>query len=433
MSQQREIQPIARFKASLRLPGSKSLTNRALLLGAMARGVTVLSDPLWADDTLRMYEALRELGVKIKGKPGDKQLEITGLDGFSHQEALTLDLGNSGISIRTLAAACTLGIGRYRLDGDARMKQRPIGELVEAMRKLGAVVRYDGPQGYPPIIVEGNQPQGGRLSMKPTLSSQYITALLQVGPYFRRGLTLKFEGAITSRPYVEMTLRLMQKFGVRVQVSADWSEIQVPCGGYQATPYAIEPDASNGSYFLAAAAILPGSSCTLEGLGKASLQGDVGFADVLHRMGADLVFGNDFVTIMSPTGGTKLQGIEIDLNDMPDMAQTLAVTALFAQGPTTIRNVGNLRVKETDRLAALQTELRKFGAKADIDGDDLRIEPAEEIKVPAEGVDTYNDHRMAMSFTVAGLKVPGVKINDPGCVGKTFPGFFEYVDKLGKF
>ncbi len=432
MSASQKIEPLSKFKATLRPPGSKSLTNRALLLASMAKGVSTLRDPLWADDTMRMFTSLRELGIKTKGEPGDKQLEITGLDGFSQRDAAVLDTGNSGITIRTLAAACALGIGRYRLDGDARMRQRPIGELVEALRKIGAVVRYDGAEGLPPIIVEGNAPHGGKLVMKPTLSSQYITALLMIGPYLQQGLTLEFQGPITSQPYVAMTLKLMQTFGVTAEVSDDWKTIAVPSGRYQKVDYAIEPDASNASYFLAAAAICPGSQCTIEGLGRSSLQGDVGFADVLHQMGAGLVFGSDFITIMSPPEGTALQGIDIDLNHMPDMAQTLAVVALFAKGSTTIGNVGNLRVKETDRLAALQIELTKLGAKVVIEGDDLCITPAEKLTPPTQGVDTYNDHRMAMSFALVGLREPGVVINDPGCVAKTFPNYFEYLGKLGR-
>ncbi len=428
-----KIETLPRFKATLRPPGSKSLTNRALLLASMARGVSTLRGPLWADDTMRMFTSLRELGVKIKGDPGDKQLEITGLDGFSQRDAAVLDTGNSGITIRTLAAACTLGIGRYRLDGDARMRQRPIGELVDALRQIGAGVRYDGADGLPPIIVEGNAPRGGKLVMKPTLSSQYITAMLLIGPYLHQGLTLEFQGPITSQPYVAMTLILMETFGVGAQVDDGWKTITVPAGRYQKVDYSIEPDASNASYFLAAAAILPGSQCTIEGLGRSSLQGDVGFADVLHQMGAGLVFGSDFITIMSPPEGTRLRGIDIDLNHMPDMAQTLAVVALFAQGSTTIRNVGNLRVKETDRLAALHKELTKLGAKVVIEGDDLKITPPQVITPPMQGIDTYNDHRMAMSFALVGLRIPGVIINDPGCVAKTFPDYFEYLGKLGRF
>lgn len=432
MTTARPIEVLSRFKTRLRLPGSKSLTNRALLLASLAKGVSTLQGPLWADDTLRMFTALRELGVKIKGEPGGKELEIHGLDGFSQRDAVVLDLGNSGISIRTLAAACTLGIGRYRLDGDARMRERPIGELVEALRKLGGKVRYDGPAGYPPVVVEGYLPHGGNLTMKPTLSSQYITALLLIGPYMERGLTLEFEGSITSQPYVEMTLRLMQTFGLQGTVDPQWRSIHIPTGRYRASHYAIEPDASNASYFLAAAAILPGSQCTIEGLGRGSLQGDVGFADLLHQMGADLLFGEDFITIMSPPKGQTLKGIDVDLNAMPDMAQTLAVTALFAKGPSILRNIGNLRVKETDRLAALQTELSKLGADVTIGGDDLRITPPQSITPPPRGIDTYNDHRMAMSFALVGLRVPGILINDPGCVAKTFPDYFEYLDGLGK-
>ncbi len=437
MPDQQPVQPLSAFTATLRPPGSKSLTNRALLLAALARGTSTLRDPLWADDTRRMVDALVALGVPVKKTPDGREVTVRGLAGFSTRDSAALDLGNAGTAMRSLTAACSLGIGRYRLDGDSRMRQRPIGELVDALRQLGASIAYDGPPGYPPLIVSGSGLAGGTVVMKPTLSSQFISALLMVGPYCRRPLTLHFDGPVTSRPYVEMTLNLMARFGIQCQVDAGFTTIAVPQGEFRGQDYAVEPDASNASYFLAAAALVPGSRCTIEGLGRQSLQGDVAFADVLHQMGAGLTFGPDFITIMAPPAGTPLQGFHGDLNHMPDMVQTLAAVALFAAGPTTIRNVGNLRVKETDRLGALKTELSKTGARVTINGDDLTIAPApgdvsSGLTAPSGGFDTYNDHRMAMSLALIGLRLPGVRINNPACVAKTFPDYFEYLEGLGK-
>jgi 3-phosphoshikimate 1-carboxyvinyltransferase len=316
------------------------------------------------------------------------------------------------------------------LDGVERMRQRPIGQLVEPLRQLGATIEYLGEEGYPPLRVHGGGLQGGEVEIGSTLSSQFITALLMVGPYMRDGLGIRFTGPVTSQPYVAMTLGLMATFGIRAEIDEAFTRIDVAPGKYQAIDYHIEPDASNASYFLAAAAILPGSQCTIEGLGKGSLQGDVGFADVLAQMGAGLTFGSDFITVLGPREGDKLRGIDVDLNHMPDMAQTLAVVALFADGPTSIRNIGNLRVKETDRMEALRVELAKLGAAVKIDGDDLTITPPATPQPAA--IDTYDDHRMAMSFALAGLRSEGVVINDPQCVNKTFPGFFDYLQQLGQ-
>ncbi|MEX0776674.1 MAG: 3-phosphoshikimate 1-carboxyvinyltransferase [Phycisphaeraceae bacterium] len=439
------IQPISVFDATLRLPGSKSLTNRALLLAALAQGDSVLRGPLIADDTQRMIEALRVLEIPVefskehphpsplpKKGEGVGELRVGGRGGALTHCYVALDLGNAGTAMRPLCAACCLGTGRYTLDGEPRMRQRPIGELVEPLRQIGAEITYADRQGFPPVIVRGTGLRGGEITMAPTLSSQFITALLMVGPYCEKGLTIRFTGPITSRPYVEMTLRLMTRFGASAEAAPDWSMVRVDPVRYQATTYDIEPDASNASYFLAAAAVIPGSKVTIQGLSAASLQGDVAFADVLHRMGADLIFGRDFITLMSPPRGQPLRGIDIDLNHMPDMAQTLAAIAPLCQGRTAIRNVGNLRVKETDRMEALRIELTKLGATVTIQGDDLLIDPPADNRIRPAAIDTYNDHRMAMSFAVLGLAQEGVAINDPGCVAKTFPDFFEYLAGLGK-
>ncbi len=433
------IEPLGAFEATVRPPGSKSITNRALLLAALARGRSRLTGALLSDDSQAMLTALAQMGVKLEVDEAGETVDVQGgalssKSAAASPQALTLALGNAGTAMRFLTATCA-AIPRFHgvLDGVARMRQRPIAQLVEPLRQLGAQIEYRGEPGYPPLEITGQRLTGGRLTMQPTLSSQYISALLQIGPLLERGLELNFDGPVTSRPYVEMTLAVMAQFGVEATVNADFTSIVIaPQDGYRGRTYAIEPDASNASYFLAAAAVVPGSRCTIEGLGRGSLQGDVGFADVLHQMGAGLTFGRDFITVMSPAAGRRLRGIDIDLNAMPDTAQTLAAIAPLCDGPTVIRNVGNLRVKETDRLAALQCELRKLGAEADIDGDDLHITPPPDNPLTPATIDTYDDHRMAMSFAVTGMAAPAgtVTINDPSCVNKTFPRFFEYLDRL---
>ncbi len=447
MSDSRVIEPIGPFEATLRPPGSKSITNRALLLAALARGKSRLTSLLFSDDSRAMLEALQQLGVRLEIDEAGESVVVHGTGSLTHalvshtraaHEPLTLPLGNAGTAMRFLTAACAATPGLHCvLDGIARMRQRPIAQLVEPLRQLGgAEITYQGQDGYPPLLIKGNRLQGGRLSMQPTLSSQYISALLHIGPLMKHGLDLRFQGPVTSKPYVAMTLAVMAAFGVVAEVDEAFTHIVIPpvtqAGAYRGRDYAIEPDASNASYFLAAGAVVPGGGCTIEGLGRGSLQGDVGFADVLHQMGAGLTFGRDFITVMAPRGGEKLRGIDIDLNAMPDTAQTLAAIAPLCDGPTIIRNVGNLRVKETNRLTALQCELTKLGVEARIKGDDLFITPPPQNRLTPAAIDTYDDHRMAMSFAVLGLATPPgtITINDPACVNKTFPRFFEYLEGL---
>ncbi len=425
------IQPTQAFRAAVTPPGSKSLTNRALLLAALAEGPSTLTGVLFADDSRRMLEAMKALGFELTIDEAAHTVRITGRGGRIPSRDSRLNLGNAGTAYRFLTAALCLGEGAYVLDGIERMRQRPVGQLVSALRAIGADIDYLMTDGCPPLeITAKGHLRGGRLTMPPTLSSQYISALLQIGPYCDEGFTLHFDGPVTSRPYVEMTLGLMHTFGITAQVDQAFTTIALAPGKYRATDYAIEPDASNASYFLAAAAITPGSSCTIENLGKRSLQGDIGFADLLHQMGAGLTFGGDFITVIAPPQGQSLRAIDVDLNHMPDMAQTLAVTALFAPGTTTIRNVGNLRVKETDRLAALRNELTKLGALVEIEGDDISITPPADGVIKPAAIDTYDDHRMAMSFAIAGLRTGGVVINDPSCVNKTFPDYFKLLQRM---
>jgi len=425
------IEPITRpFAVNLAPPGSKSLTNRALVLAALADGTSALSNVLFADDTLVMLECLARLGFAVDIDRAATFVQIAGRVGKIPVASAELFCGNSGTTIRFLTALCALGRGTFNLDGIPRMRQRPIGPLVDLLKNLGVRIDYVLNDGFPPIGIFADSLAGGLIRFGSSSSSQYLSAVLQVAPYAKHEVRVDLDSPQTSWPYVAMTMRLMDEFGVtpeliRDPLTGDPRQIIIPREKYRATAYAIEPDASNAAYFLAAAAIHPGASVTIEGLGKRSLQGDIGFADVLGRMGAEVKVNNESITV---TGGESLEGIEIDLSSMPDQAQTLGVVALFASGDTIIRGLHTLRVKETDRIAALAAELRKLGADVDVQGDDLFITPPERIRPAA--IDTYDDHRMAMSFAVAGTRSAGVTIKDAGCVNKTYPNYFDDLGKL---
>lgn len=424
------IQP---FRATASPPGSKSLTNRALVLAALADGISELSNVLFADDTLVMLDGLRKLGFPMEVDQTERTVKLHGATGRIGATSAELFCGNSGTTIRFLSALCSLGKGTYTLDGVPRMRQRPIRELADLLRNLGTRVDYLGQEGFPPVKITADGLPGGILKYGSAASSQFLSAILMACPFACHEVRVDLEGEQTSWPYVAMTMQLMDTFGLTPELLRDPQtgrpqQIVVPQGKYTATNYTVEPDASNAAYFLAMAAIHPGAKVTIEGLGKGSLQGDVGFADVLRKMGADLIFGKDFITV---AGTESLEGIDISLLDMPDQAQTLAVVALFAKGRTTIRGLHTLRLKETDRLTAVATELRKFGATVTIDGDDtLIIDPPQTIA--AATVETYDDHRMAMSFAVAGTKIAGVTIQNAECVNKTYPAFFADLEKLRK-
>lgn len=417
------------FRASIAPPGSKSLTNRALVLSALADGESTLSNVLFADDTVVMLDCLGKLGFDLEVDHATRSVRVGGKGGTLPSESADLFCGNSGTTIRFVAAMCALGHGRFTLDGIPRMRNRPIGQLIDLLRNLGVRANYLEREGFPPIEILADGLPGGLLKFTAGQSSQFLSAVLQAAPYARNEVRIDLEGKQTSWPYVAMTMRLMDEFGHTPHLIRDPmtnpKQIIVPIGKYAATNYAVEPDASNASYFLAMAAIHKGASVTIEGLGKSSLQGDVAFADLLHQMGADLLFGPDFITVI---GAGALRGIEADMLAMPDMAQTLAVTALFADGPTHLRGLHTLRVKETDRVAALAAELTKLGAEVEIQGDDMTITPPRHPRPAA--IDTYDDHRMAMSFAVAGTKIEGVLIKDAQCVNKTYPGFFNDLEKL---
>ncbi|MCG8407119.1 MAG: 3-phosphoshikimate 1-carboxyvinyltransferase [Phycisphaerales bacterium] len=408
------------------LPGSKSLTNRALLTGALASGDSQIDGLLLADDTRHMLQALRQLGIEITVDETRRRATIMGCRGHWPESDADLFCGNAGTAIRFLTAACCTGHGAYRLDGVRRMRERPIGALVDALRDLGANIGYEEQEGYCPLTIRGRGLRGGQIRFSTTLSSQYVSALLLASPLAANDVMIDVTGSLPSKPYVAMTLKVMHDFGVQT-VEEKMERFIVPCRQtYTATRFDVEPDASAASYFFAAAAVT-GGRVTVDGLGLESCQGDVNFVNVLERMGCRVEQGPRHTTVWGPSDG-KLRGVDEDLNDMPDMAQTLAVLAAFADGPTRIRNVTNLRIKETDRLFALSTELGKMNVPTEVHEDGLSIQPHREPTATA--IDTYEDHRMAMSFALAGLRLDGMVIRDADCVNKTFPEFFELWTEL---
>ena len=428
------LQPILEpFKARIAPPGSKSLTNRALVLAALADGTSTLSNVLFADDTVVMLDALKSLGIHCEIDSKSRTVIVHGTNGTIPTTAAELFCGNSGTTIRFLAALCTLGQGSYTLDGIARMRQRPIRQLVDLLRNLGTRVEYLGEDGFPPIKILADKLPGGILTYGSAASSQYLSAVLMSCPHARHEVHVDLQGTQTSWPYVAMTMQLMDRFGHTVELirdtnTGDPKQIIVPLGNYVGTNYPVEPDASNAAYFLAIAAVHKGAEITIEGLGNQSLQGDIGFANVLKKMGADVKIDKQSITVK---GTGTLEGVDVNFLDMPDQAQTLAVTAMFAEGETIIRGLHTLKLKETDRLQALSNELQKFGAKVEIENDSaLKITPPKIIR-RAE-VDTYDDHRMAMSFSIAATKVEHVVIRNKECVNKTYPEYFEDLEKVRK-
>ena len=414
----------------VRLPGSKSISNRVLLLAALADGVTEIRDLLLSDDTERMLEALQILGVTIV-RVGKDHYRVHGVGAqfplhFPVGEA-DLFLGNAGTAFRPLTAVLALTQGHYRLSGVARMHERPIGDLVDALRQLGAEIIYLGEEGYPPLQISPGAIHVNAITVKGNVSSQFLTGLLMAlplsAPVAAANPTITVAGELISQPYVELTIALMARFGVQVERDG-WRHFTLRGGQSYRSPGEIfvEGDASSASYFLAAGVIGTGP-VRVEGIGKGSLQGDLRFADVLEEMGADIRLGDYWIEARAPQAG-YLRAVDLDCNHIPDAAMTLAVAALFARGTTTLRNIGSWRVKETDRIAAMAKELRKLGATAEEGSDFLRVTPPVGGLVRHAAIDTYEDHRMAMCFSLASLGVP-VRINDPDCVGKTFPDYFE--------
>ncbi len=415
-----EIQPSGPIHGTIRPPGSKSITNRALICAALAEGTSTLTGALDSDDTRVMIEGLRQLGLAIDHDPAQQTIRVRGCGGRPAATGADIAVGNSGTTVRFLTALVTLGHGTFRLDGTPRMRQRPIEDLLDALRQLGADADGELGSGCPPVVVRAAGLRGGQATVSGSISSQFLSALLMAAPAARQPVELTISGTLVSQPYVEMTLRVMEAFGVVVEHDGD--RFLVSPGRYRACPYAIEPDASAASYFLAAAAITRGS-VMVEGLSRNSLQGDVAFCDCLAQMGCQVQYGPDRLTVV----GGPLHGIETNMNAISDTVQTLAAVALFADGPTMIRGVAHIRHKETDRIRALAIELRKLGAAVDGNEDGLRIVPG---LLHGATLDTYDDHRMAMSLALVGLAVPGVILRDPGCTAKTYPGFFTDLARL---
>lgn len=424
MQQTIAITPIGQARATVRPPGSKSITNRALVCAALAEGASTLAGALDSEDTQVMAGALRQLGIAVEHDAATHTLSVHGQGGALATPPADLYVANSGTTIRFLAAMVSIGSGVFRFDGTPRMRERPIGDLIHSLRQLGVDARCDAVEGFPPVVIRSAGLPGGEAAIRGDASSQFLSGLLMAAPYARLPVTLCVTGTLVSQPYVHMTLAVMKAFGVDVS-HEELRRFCVPAGVcYRGCRYSIEPDASAASYFFAAAAIT-GGEVTVEGLSRHSLQGDVAFVDALAQMGCRVIHGRDCITV----AGGKLRGTTADMNAISDTAQTLAAVALFAEGPTTITGVGHIRHKETDRIGALATELRKLGATVDEMSDGLRITPG---PLRAAHIDTYQDHRMAMSLALVGLRQPGIVIRDPACTAKTYPGFFEDLRKLSQ-
>ncbi len=421
-----EIEPVLKpVRGTIRPPGSKSITNRALVCAALAIGPSTLEGALDSEDTRVMVEGLRQLGLSVAVEEAGTRLVVSGRGGRLPASTADIFVGNSGTTIRFLTALCALGHGGYRLDGVARMRERPIGDLLTALNELGADCRGALRDGFPPVEIRGRGLAGGRATVRGNISSQFLSALLMAIPYADSPAELVVSGQLVSRPYVEMTLRVMQSFGVTLETEELAVFRAAGKQQYQSCRYEIEPDASAASYFWAAAAIT-GGEVTVRGLSQDALQGDVKFAQCLAQMGCEVRYEAEGITV----SGRAAHGIDVDMNAISDTVQTLAPVALFAAGPTTIRGVGHIRHKETDRIGDLARELRKFGATVDELDDGLRIEPPPAGQVRGATVETYHDHRMAMSLALPGLVVPGVVVLDPGCTAKTYPGYFDDLARL---
>jgi 3-phosphoshikimate 1-carboxyvinyltransferase len=416
------------LRGTVRVPGSKSLTNRALILAALAPGRTRLTNALFSDDSGYLAGALQELGFEVRLDPARAEMTITGRGGEIPATRAALFIGNAGTAARFLTAFLTLGAGEFIIDGDERMRQRPIGALAAALEELGANIRTvnpgDGPPASPPLKVLASGLRGGRARVAGETSSQFLSALLMVAPYARGPVELAVAGELNSKPYVDMTISVMDDFGVSVQRDG-YECFKIEPAMYRSPEsYVIESDASSASYFFAAAALL-GGSVRVEGLNRRSRQGDLAFLEVLERMGC---------TIVEHAGGIEvarsgdLIGVDADMRDIPDTAQTLAAIAPFASGPTRIRGIASARLKESDRIAATCAELARLGVEVEEHPDGMTIRPCASIRPGT--VRTYNDHRMAMAFALVGLRVPGIQIENPGCVAKTFPEYFKVLEGL---
>jgi 3-phosphoshikimate 1-carboxyvinyltransferase len=437
-----DLNPIRHVEGVVRLPGSKSISNRTLLLAALAQGSTTILDLLASDDTFVMLTALRTLGIVWRqdeaaegAHAADQPLTVQGGGGVFPVHHADLFMGNAGTAIRPLTAALAVIGGDYTLHGVSRMHERPIGDLVDALNLAGAQVEYTGQPGFPPLRIRRGHIHAQKIPVRGNVSSQFLTALLMVAPLMARehDVVIEVIGELISKPYIEITLNLMQRFGVTV-VRDGWSAFTIAAGQHYRTPGTIhvEGDASSASYFLAAGAIA-GGPVRVEGVGNNSIQGDVRFAAALEQMGAVITMGDNWIEVKSQG---VLKAIDADFNHIPDAAMTIAVAALYADGASTLRNIGSWRVKETDRIAAMACELRKLGAIVEEGADYLRVTPPAVIQ--AATIDTYDDHRMAMCFSLAALDGAArrgntMRINDPKCVAKTFPDYFETLTKIAHY
>lgn len=418
------IGPFTHASGVVTLPGSKSISNRTLLLAALSHGETIVRDLLKSDDTDVMLGALEKLGVGV-ASVGGNDFVVQGCGGKFPNQAAEIFLGNAGTAFRPLTAALAFQAGNYTLSGVARMHERPIGDLVEALNDIGAQIKYLASAGFPPLeispYVAGN---ATRVKVRGDVSSQFLTALLMTLPLLKNEIVIEVIGELISKPYIEITLNLMARFGIIVERN-DWREFIIPANVAYAAPGTIhvEGDASSASYFLAAGAIADGP-VRVRGVGRTSIQGDVRFAEVLALMGAKITMGDDWIEASRDSSAGRLQAIDVDLNHIPDAAMTIAIAALFADGTTTIRNIASWRVKETDRLSAMAIELRKVGATVEEGADYIKITPPDTLIANAN-IGTYDDHRMAMCFSLVALGGVPITINDPGCVAKTFPDYFS--------
>jgi 3-phosphoshikimate 1-carboxyvinyltransferase len=426
-----DLQPIGNVSGTVRLPGSKSISNRTLLLAALAQGSTTLREVLDSEDTRLMLAALRVLGVRWE-HAGERAVRVHGAGGALPGKHAALFLGNAGTAVRPLTAVLALNGGEYTIDGVPRMHERPIGDLVDALRQLGAAIDYLGVEGFPPLAIhEGRLAPREEISIRGNVSSQYLTGLLMALPLLGTRTRVRIEGELISKPYVEITLNAMRQFGVAVEREG-WTAFTVPAAARYVSPgeLYVEGDASSASYFLAAGAIAGlrgGGPLRVEGVGRNSTQGDVRFAEALEQMGAAIAMGEHWIEAGAGSAARasgRLRAVDIDCNHIPDAAMTLAVAALFADGRTRLRNIASWRVKETDRIAAMAKELVKLGAGVEEGADYLAVTPPARW-ISGAAIDTYDDHRMAMCFSLAALGGVAVRINDPDCVAKTFPDYFS--------
>lgn len=418
-----EIKPLnVPVDATLRIPGSKSITNRALIIAALADGVSTIENPLFSDDSYWLMSSLVSLGFEVRANRESGEVSISGLGGdIPRSGEVEVFVGNAGTAARFLPPMLALGRGVYRVDGVPRMRERPLADLVDALRSLGTHVEYAGAEGRFPLVVRGGGLRGGTARVRGSASSQFLSGLLMSAPYADDPLELEVVGELVSRPYVGITTGMMRDFGVEVIEGAGFL---VRPGAYQARRYAVEADASGASYFFAAAA-LTGGRVRIEGLRRGSLQGDLRFVEVLKCMGCEVEATESYVEVRGPG---QLSGIEVDMNEISDTMITLAAIAPFANGPTTITNVSHTRHQETDRIAAVAAELVRLGVTVEERADGLRITPG---PVKPASIRTYGDHRIAMAFSLIGLRVPGIRILDPACVTKTMPGYFDLLRALG--